>query len=118
MSAQSDREAEIRLAFLIREKREKMIRMTERSRITLEDVVQQVDPNALPAIAATFVEICRFRVAQIEADAERARPVRLESQQKTCSDECPCCNRRNEYSGFGSDGPTIFRCPISCQCHD
>lgn len=35
-----------------------------------------------------------------------------------CSPETPCCERRDEYNGFGSDGPTIFTCPKKCPCHD
>jgi len=30
----------------------------------------------------------------------------------------PCCDRAGEYNGFGSDGPLIFKCPLSCPCHD
>jgi len=29
----------------------------------------------------------------------------------------PCCDRRNEYNGFGS-GPLSFVCPKHCSCHD
>lgn len=29
-----------------------------------------------------------------------------------------CCARAGDYSGFGSDGPTIFVCPKGCSCHD
>ena len=32
--------------------------------------------------------------------------------------ECTCCDRANEYNGFGSDGPLIFTCPSDCSCHD
>ena len=32
--------------------------------------------------------------------------------------KCTCCERGDEYNGFGSDGPTIFTCPKSCTCHD
>ena len=34
-----------------------------------------------------------------------------------CTEENPCCDRRNEYNGFAS-GPTIFECPKHCSCHD
>lgn len=30
----------------------------------------------------------------------------------------PCCERMDEYNGFGSDGPPKFNCPQSCSCHD
>lgn len=32
--------------------------------------------------------------------------------------KCDCCDRGDEYNGFGSDGPTLFTCPKSCTCHD
>ena len=35
-----------------------------------------------------------------------------------CTEENPCCDRRNEYNGFGSDGPLKFTCPKHCSCHD
>ncbi len=31
---------------------------------------------------------------------------------------CDCCDRADEYNGFGSDGPLLFVCPKDCQCHD
>ena len=34
-----------------------------------------------------------------------------------CTPETPCCDRRNEYNGFGS-GSLKFVCPKSCPCHD
>lgn len=34
-----------------------------------------------------------------------------------CTPENPCCDRRNEYNGFGS-GPLLFECPKHCPCHD
>ena len=34
-----------------------------------------------------------------------------------CSEENPCCDRRNEYNGFAS-GPLSFVCPKHCSCHD
>jgi hypothetical protein len=30
----------------------------------------------------------------------------------------PCCDRKGEYNGFGSDGPRLFTCPKGCSCHD
>lgn len=35
-----------------------------------------------------------------------------------CTNANPCCDRRDEYNGYGSDGPTVFRCPLGCPCHD
>ena len=35
-----------------------------------------------------------------------------------CTENNPCCNKRNVYNGFGSDGPTSFTCPMGCMCHD
>jgi len=35
----------------------------------------------------------------------------------TCSEENPCCDRRNEYNGYAS-GPLSFACPKNCRCHD
>lgn len=37
-----------------------------------------------------------------------------------CTHMNPCCDRRGEYNGFGSDGPTLFQCdvPNGCSCHD
>lgn len=34
-----------------------------------------------------------------------------------CTEENPCCDRRNEYNGFAS-GPLSFVCPKNCSCHD
>jgi len=34
-----------------------------------------------------------------------------------CTPKNPCCDRRNEYNGFGS-GPLKFTCPKHCSCHD
>ena len=34
-----------------------------------------------------------------------------------CTEENPCCDRRNEYNGYRS-GRTIFVCPRNCSCHD
>ncbi len=34
-----------------------------------------------------------------------------------CSEENPCCDRRDEYNGFAS-GPLSFVCPKHCSCHD
>ena len=34
-----------------------------------------------------------------------------------CTEENPCCDRRNEYNGFAS-GPLSFICPKHCSCHD
>lgn len=35
-----------------------------------------------------------------------------------CSDLTPCCDRVDEYNGYGSDGPLSFVCPKHCPCHD
>jgi len=35
-----------------------------------------------------------------------------------CTAENPCCDKRGEYNGFGSDGPLKFTCPKHCSCHD
>ncbi len=35
-----------------------------------------------------------------------------------CTEKQPCCDRRDEYNGFGSDGALIFTCPKHCPCHD
>ena len=32
--------------------------------------------------------------------------------------KCGCCDRGDEYNGFGSDGPTIFEGAKHCTCHD
>lgn len=37
--------------------------------------------------------------------------------QGPCTDDNPCCERRGEYNGFHT-GPTTFRCPNNCSCHD
>lgn len=42
----------------------------------------------------------------------------LAAEEPACTKENPCCERRNEYNGYGSDGPTSFRCPHQCTCHD
>jgi len=34
-----------------------------------------------------------------------------------CTEENPCCDRRNEYNGWGS-GLLKFVCPKHCSCHD
>jgi hypothetical protein len=36
----------------------------------------------------------------------------------SCTEENPCCDRRNEYNGLGSGGPLKFTCPKHCSCHD
>jgi hypothetical protein len=38
-------------------------------------------------------------------------------QNKLCTEENPCCNRKGEYNGFGP-GPLNFVCPKHCPCHD
>lgn len=43
---------------------------------------------------------------------------RKELVESKCTEENPCCERRDEYNGFGSDGPIIFKCSKSCMCHD
>lgn len=35
-----------------------------------------------------------------------------------CNSTAPCCGRRGEYNGYRYDGPTLFRCPKGCPCHD
>ena len=35
-----------------------------------------------------------------------------------CSPESPCCERRDEYNGYGSDTLLSFICPNHCACHD
>lgn len=55
-------------------------------------------------------------------------PARAMPRPRNPATECPghgrggtglaCCDRAGEYNGFGSDGPTIFRCPNGCSCHD
>ena len=43
----------------------------------------------------------------------------LTSEKRTpCTNETPCCDRRSEYNGYGSDGSLKFICPKSCPCHD
>jgi len=41
----------------------------------------------------------------------------VSNRSQPCTDENPCCNRRNEYNGFGS-GELKFLCPKHCSCHD
>lgn len=51
-------------------------------------------------------------------DEEKIEQV-LEALEAKCSPTgCDCCERADEYNGFGSDGPTIFTCPKHCPCHD
>lgn len=35
-----------------------------------------------------------------------------------CTEANPCCDRQNDYNGFGSDGPLKFVCLKHCPCHD
>ncbi len=34
-----------------------------------------------------------------------------------CTEDNPCCDKRNIYNGFGS-GTLLFVCPNHCSCHD
>ncbi len=44
--------------------------------------------------------------------------IRCQKCGQPCTPENPCCDRRGEYNGFGSDGPLKFTCPKHCCCHD
>lgn len=67
-------------------------------------------------------------LAQAPIEAKVARVRRLRGRPITCvmragfvcSEATPCCDRRDEYNGYGSDGPLFFRCarPHGCACHD
>jgi hypothetical protein len=52
--------------------------------------------------------------------AERSREVRESGVPVPTPrpDPCDCCDRHDEYNGFGSDGLLLFRCPKNCSCHD
>ena len=60
--------------------------------------------------------------AQVEvilgAIGRKPMPHSEASSPLSCTDGAPCCDRRNEYNGFGSDGPLSFICPRDCPCHD
>ena len=45
-------------------------------------------------------------------------PVRTTVHIRETTPLCTCCERGDEYNGFGSDGPRLFTCPKSCPCHD
>ena len=50
------------------------------------------------------------KLGELEADhAERLK--------NCCHGDHKCCERADEYNGYGS-GPVSFFCPHSCQCHD
>jgi len=58
-------------------------------------------------------EVCLRRSEKVVRAMEK-----LESFEVVCGVENPCCDRRGEYNGFGSDGPLKFTCPKHCSCHD
>jgi len=64
----------------------------------------------LPVIAVRLRELIRSL-----CDEQPPRHWPLEAPE--CTEAAPCCERRNEYNGFGS-GPLKFVCPRHCSCHD
>ena len=56
---------------------------------------------------------------KLQEDAKKIRSTieKLKPVKEWCSIDKPCCNRRNEYNGFGA-GPLKFICPEGCRCHD
>ncbi len=64
--------------------------------------------------------ISEARQALAEAEQEYRDAVREENSQKPPPGPCDCCERHDQYNGFGSDGPLLFLCPKpgGCACHD
>lgn len=56
--------------------------------------------------------------ALIAAEIDRLQRVVERHEAAKCSATNPCCDRRDEYNGYGSDGPRLFTCPKHCGCHD
>lgn len=60
-------------------------------------------------------------IAQIVAKVDKVEKYTAYSkslgQVETNQAKCDCCDRADEYNGFGS-GHTIFTCPKHCSCHD
>lgn len=56
--------------------------------------------------------------ALIAAEIDRLQRAVERTAAEACSETNPCCDRRDEYNGFGSDGPPLFECPKRCGCHD
>ncbi len=80
--------------------------------------------NLMRSILKLFADgrlIYRKREVAQASVAEKAARLRcLRLNQFECSPLTPCCERRDEYNGYGSDGPLLFRCwrKNGCACHD
>jgi len=58
-----------------------------------------------------------FRMALERHGGEIQKAMQPVRRPDPCTEQTPCCDRRNEYNGFNS-GPHIFECPKGCACHD
>lgn len=69
-------------------------------------------------------EHAEYAIMEAQAMIESLRRIMQEVSKEpdkvivACTPENPCCDRRDEYNGFGSDGPLSFTCPVHCTCHD
>lgn len=82
---------------------------------TLLDAMGIEDAGDIPTIlryAASAIRKSRGEGSDYEDDGLAAMAIAVE-----CSKDNPCCDRANEYNGFGS-GPLVFVCPKHCPCHD
>lgn len=55
--------------------------------------------------------------AQITVEASSQSEAAEVATAKLDKSKCDCCVRGDEYNGF-STGPLLFKCPVSCPCHD
>lgn len=69
---------------------------------------------AIAAETGYSVATVRQRLSELKLRSH-SPPHRL--VKAVCSEATPCCERRDEYNGFGT-GPHTFECPKSCPCHD
>lgn len=79
-----------------------------RSAVTIPAAVPNVTGNLVDSSSSTGDNSA---IAKLSPVLERAG---------SCTPATPCCDRRGEYNGFGSDGPVSFFCTREggCMCHD
>lgn len=74
------------------------------------------------SVAQTYLHGALRALRKDRDEVENARAVAdrvlASGSRVICDAARPCCDRRGEYNGFGSDGPRLFECPRSCPCHD
>ncbi len=58
------------------------------------------------------------RLNEIKGEIDKLIDEMKVEAEAACSKDNPCCERMDEYNGFGSDAALSFTCPKSCMCHD